>query len=78
MPNPFDLTMRERQVAELVCEGYSYEMISERLNITPRAARRRFELAVQKIGVDAPRTSIAAAVKFDRAMRPHNKEAIHV
>jgi len=69
MPNPFDLTMRERQVMELVCEGKGYPEISAELGITPRCARRRFELAVIKVGVNASRTSIAACVKYDRAMR---------
>jgi DNA-binding CsgD family transcriptional regulator len=77
MPNPFDLTMRERQVMELVCEGAGYPEIAERLQVSPRLARRRFELAVDKIGVTASRRSIAAAVKFDRAMRSQHQEATH-
>jgi len=73
MPNPFDLTMRERQVMELVCEGADYPTIAQRLAISPRCARRRFETAVDKIGVKETasinRRSIAAAIRFDRAMR---------
>ncbi len=76
MQNPFDLTMRERQVVELVCEGAGYPTIAARLGISPRLARRRFELAVQKIAptADASRGSIAACVLFDRAIRPTSLE----
>lgn len=78
MPNPFDLTMREREVMELVCEGLDNATIGARLGLTSRGARGRLEQAVQKIGVDAINSRVAAAVRFDRAMRSQHKEAIHV
>lgn len=66
---PFGLSPREFQVMELVCEGLDNASIGKLIGTSKGNACRRLECAVQKMGIEAINSRVAAAVKFDRAMR---------
>jgi DNA-binding NarL/FixJ family response regulator len=56
---PVDLTPRETQVMELMCEGLSTREIAERLFLSPVTVRRHISETVGKLGVDDRDAAVA-------------------
>jgi DNA-binding NarL/FixJ family response regulator len=54
-----DLTARETEVMELMCEGLSTREISERLFVSPVTVRRHISETVGKLGVDDREAAVA-------------------
>jgi len=51
LQNRFDLTKRERQIAELVCQGYRNEDIAGQLDITAGTAKTHIRNIYRKVRV---------------------------
>src|SRR5213595_3628031 len=56
----FSLTVRQRQVVELIALGYSNEEVGERLGISARTAKAHCDVLRQKLGVPRRRQIPAA------------------
>jgi DNA-binding NarL/FixJ family response regulator len=54
-----DLTARETEVLELMCEGLSTREIAERLLVSPVTVRRHISETVGKLGVDDREAAVA-------------------
>jgi DNA-binding NarL/FixJ family response regulator len=54
-----DLTARETEVMELMCEGLSTREIAERLLVSPVTVRRHVSETVAKLGVDDREAAVA-------------------
>jgi ATP/maltotriose-dependent transcriptional regulator MalT len=53
--SPPVLTLRQRQVVELIAAGCSNEEVGERLGISPRTAKAHCDVLRQKLGVSRRR-----------------------
>ena len=56
----FSLTVRQRQVVELIALGFSNEEVGERLGISARTAKAHCDVLRQKLGVPRRRQIPAA------------------
>jgi ATP/maltotriose-dependent transcriptional regulator MalT len=54
------ITLRQRQVVELIAAGCSNEEVGERLGISPRTAKAHTDILRQKLGVPRRRQIPAA------------------
>ena len=61
-PSP-DLTKREREVLELLCEGKSYKMIANDLFISPETVRRHLKSIYRKLEVHSKSEAVSKAIK---------------
>lgn len=66
-----DLSTREREVMDLLCDGYAIKEVAHRLGMTERAARHLRDRAVAKYGV--PNTTAAAVIHDRRRSRRRPK-----
>lgn len=57
------LSLREREVLQLVAEGYSAGDIAERLSISPRTVEKHRASLMEKLGVNNSASLIRAAIK---------------
>jgi DNA-binding NarL/FixJ family response regulator len=56
---PVDLTNRETEVMDLMCEGLSTGEMAERLVVSPVTVRRHISEIVGKLGVDDREAAVA-------------------
>ena len=61
-PSP-DLTKREKEVLELLCEGKSYKMIADDLFISIETVRRHLKSIYRKLEVHSKSEAVSKAIK---------------
>ena len=61
-PSP-DLTKREQEVLELLCEGKSYKMIADSLFISTETVRRHLKSIYRKLEVHSKSEAVSKAIK---------------
>ena len=71
--NRYSLTPRERQIAELVCQGLANGSVAKRLRITPGTVKTHIRNIYRKVRV---KSKIAMLLRFVAAARVHSDQHI--
>ena len=61
LPTPPELTSREREVLELICEGHDDKEIAQQLSLSPNTVRNHVSRLYKKIGVNRRSAAIVWA-----------------
>lgn len=70
MASPVELTPRQRQVARLIHEGFTYAEIGERLGVSARTVEGHATRLKEKLGERSARRAASRA----RAKEPRSKD----
>ncbi len=65
MPIKRFLTMRERQIFELLIDNYDTEQIALKLHISSKTVRNHISNVIQKLGVKGRSQAILELIKMD-------------
>lgn len=70
LPSPGHLTVRERQVLELLAQGRSNQQIADSLVLSVRTVERHISNIYQKLGLEGRNARTAAAALFNSTVTP--------